>query len=293
MKRAVFIYNPGSGNYASPTKLDHIIQRFQEKNILLQPYRMNFQREDILLELIRDKKYDMLLVSGGDGTVGAVANLMLKQDIHLPMGILPLGTCNDFARCLGIPHDLDEGIDLIMQNKVIEVDAGLINHNDYFLSSCAGGMFVDVSFSTDQDLKRNFGPFAYYLKGISEVANLKWFRARITTNEGVWEEDLILFLILNGKHAAGFNNLIYEADIADGMMDILMVKNCSHIDLAGLFLKALGKEPLEDKNIIKLRTSACRIESKSEIILSVDGEKGMPLPVDVEFKHKVLRVFVK
>lgn len=173
----------------------------------------------------------------------------------------------------------------------MEVDAGLINNNQYFLSTCAGGMFVDVSFSTHHDLKRNFGPLAYYLKAISEVTNIKTFNVKVETDNQCFEEEILLFLILNGQHAAGFRNLIKEADVSDGIMDIVLVKNCSHIDMANLFFNVLGNDYINNRNVVKLKTKSCRISSSREINLSVDGEKGDSLPISVQFINKALKIF--
>ncbi|MDP2930153.1 MAG: lipid kinase, partial [bacterium] len=168
-----------------------------------------------------------------------------------------------------------------------------INEDKYFLSTCAGGIFVDASYRTHSELKKNFGPFAYYLKALTELKSIKPFKLKIKTDTDNIDEKVLLFVILNGKHAAGFPNFSNDADFSDGMMDIVMIKNCLHIDLAGLFLKVLSNSSLKDKNVTTLKTSSCVIEGSSDIALSVDGEKGPNLPINVRFINKALNVFVK
>lgn len=293
MKKAAFIYNPYSGGRKVPLELDYVLGCFQEHDVLMQPYRITSGENERLIDILRNDNYSYVVVSGGDGTLNSMVNLLLKNEIHLPVGVIPSGTCNDFARSLGLPTSLSDCLDVILSGKVIGVDVGLVNEEQYFLSTCAGGSFVGVSFNTHSELKKNFGPFAYYLKGISEVGNVKSFKLKITTDTEVIEGKLILFLILNGGGAGGFTNIAKEADITDGMMDIVLIKNCSHIDLASLFFKVLSNDSLKNKNVIMLRSKTCTIEGRKGVDISIDGEKGSELPLTVRFIHKALEVFVK
>ncbi len=211
--------------------------------------------------------------------------------MDIPLGIIPAGTCNDFARSLNIPNDIKKCLDLIFEGHISQIDAGLINKEKYCLNTCAGGNFVDVSYSTNSDLKKNFGPLAYYLTALGELANLKSVRLKLTTDDEIVEDDFLLFLILNGKHAAGFSNLISDADLSDGFMDILLVKNCPHVEMAGLFFKVLNNDFVNDRNVRWLRTGKCIIEGNGNFNLSVDGEEWKGLPISIEFIHKVLKVF--
>ncbi len=291
MKNALFVYNPVSGGHRIPNELDYILASFQKKGILVQPYRLTGANDDYLTVALKSGIYDFVIASGGDGTINFVANILLHNDIKMPIGVIPTGTCNDFAKCLGI-NSLKESVNIILGGMTLACDVGLINNSLYFLSTFAGGNFVDVSFSTNSELKKNFGPFAYYLKGLSEVANIKSFDLKVTADEHIIEGKFILFLIVNGKQAAGFPNLLNEADFTDGYMDIILVKKCSNINLASIFFKVLSKESVNDKNVIILKAKQCELTSKSPIALTVDGEKSELFPANIEFKQKVLEVFV-
>ncbi len=291
MKNALFVYNPISGGHKVPNELDYILGTFQKKGILVQPYRLIDANNDYLIGALKSGIYDFVIASGGDGTINFVANILLENDIKMPIGVIPSGTCNDFAKCLGI-NSLHESLNIILQGKTIFCDVGHINNSHYFLSTFAGGNFVDVSFSTNSELKKNFGPFAYYLKGLSEVTNIKSFDLKVTADEHIIEGKFILFLIVNGKQAAGFPNLLNDADFTDGYMDIILVKKCSNINLASIFFKVLSKESVNDKNVIILKARKCELTSKSPIALTVDGERSELFPAAIEFKNKVLEVFV-
>ncbi|HEY5584168.1 MAG TPA: YegS/Rv2252/BmrU family lipid kinase [Ruminiclostridium sp.] len=291
MKSALFVYNPVSGGHRVPQELDYIIDSFQNKGILVQPYRLAETNNEYLVTLLKSGIYDFVVASGGDGTINFVANILLENQIKIPIGVIPSGTCNDFAKCLGI-NSLRESIDIILEGKTLDCDVGYINNSCYFLSTFAGGNFVDVSFSTNSELKKNLGPFAYYLQGLSEVANIKSFDLKVVADERIIEGKFILFLIANGNQAAGFPNILTDADFTDGLMDIILVKKCSNISLASIFFKVLSKESTNDKNVIIIKARKCELSSKSPIAVTVDGEKSELFPASIEFKHKLIEVFV-
>ncbi len=292
MKKSLFIYNPLAGKHLISGQLDNIINKFQNKNIFVQFYRFTGTDLNGLIDLLKENDFSSVIISGGDGTLNTIINVMLHHNIHLPIGIIPSGTCNDFARSLGIPKIVNNGLDIILSDKKLDVDIGLINEKRYFLNTCAGGLFANVPANTENELKERLGPFAYYLQALSEMVNISSFPLKIQTEDEIIEEDTLLFLILNGKHGAGFTNVIEQADLSDGMMDILIIKNCSRFDLAPLAFKVLNQGLTDDKCIRKIRTKACTIESKHKLLTNIDGEDGLYLPFSVEFIHKGLEVFV-
>ncbi|HOM01982.1 MAG TPA: YegS/Rv2252/BmrU family lipid kinase [Acetivibrio sp.] len=291
MDKALLVYNPFSGDRGIVQKLDYIIERFQQENILLQPYRIMEGCEKNISSLLTDGSYKFVISSGGDGTLNFICNILMKNNLSMPMGIIPSGTCNDFASILDIPTSVEECVNIILNGRTVDVDVGVVDEKTYFLSSCAGGVFVDVSFSTDGELKKNLGALAYYLKALSEMATMKPFRVTIETEKEVFEDDILLFCILNGKQAGGFHNLM-DAVYDDGLMDIVVIKDCRKIELPAIFYKVISNELQNDKNVVTIRTDRCAIKSSKEIILSIDGEKGPTLPVEVRFINKALKVFV-
>lgn len=292
MKKALLIYNPFSGDRGILHQLDLIFEKAQNNQVTLIPYRIE-ENKDHLLSILQTNNFDFAILSGGDGTLNTTVSFLLKNHYNLPLGILPSGTCNDFARSLNLPGTLVECLDIIFSGHTIAVDIGVINDEMYFLNTCAGGLFVDVSFNTQDELKRNFGPLAYYIKALGEVAHKKSFPLQIETDSEHIEEKALLFCILNGTHGGGFPNLIKDADISDGMMDIIIIKNCAHIGLANLFFRVLSQEEINSKYAQRFTTKQCFINGPSSVQLSVDGEKGPVLPVKVNFIQKALRVFVK
>jgi diacylglycerol kinase family enzyme len=122
---------------------------------------------------------------------------------------------------------------------------------------------------------------------------MKAFNIKLTTDNEVIEEKALLFCVLNGTQGGGFPNLIKDANITDGFMDIILIKKCAHIDLAHLFFRVLNQEAINNKYVLRIKTKQCKIEGNNNVQLSVDGEKGPLLPVKIDFHQKVLKVFVK
>ncbi|MBP5426487.1 MAG: YegS/Rv2252/BmrU family lipid kinase [Clostridiales bacterium] len=292
MRKAILVYNPLSGARFIVNKLGYIFDKFQSIGVLVQPYILEFDKTHELLYTLKNEEYEFIMAAGGDGTINYVANVLMQSGLNIPLGVIPAGTCNDFATCIGVSASFDTNIDVILKGKIKHVDIGLLNKEKYFLNTYAGGAFADISFKTDNELKKNLGAFAYYIKALSEVANIRSFKLTINTDEGEIKEDAILFFITNGKNIGGFTNIVKKASITDGMMDIVVLKECSHIDLIGLFFKVLNGTIDDNPNVKIFRFKKCFISANREIVSTVDGEKGDSLPVVVEFINKGLKVFV-
>jgi diacylglycerol kinase (ATP) len=293
MNKGLFLYNPKSGDQTIKNKLDYLFEVFQELGIFLLPFRLfqNADSNDKLLELIHSDKFSFIGLFGGDGTVNYIVNILIKNKINLPVGIFPCGTCNDFARGLGISNDIEKWCNMIHSGKTTSIDVGCINDHHYFTGNVGGGIFTNVSFNTSNDLKKSLGRIAYYLKALDGIPNIEAFDITLDTENHHIEESIILFLVLNGKNVAGFSNFYKNADMEDGYIDILLLKKAKPIELAGTFMKMLANELENDKHIIHIHTKEAKIQSTKEISITVDGEKGTILPIKVHCVHSAIRLF--
>ena len=100
MKKVKFIYNPNSGDKSIVNKLDLVIDLYQKNNYVVVPFRLTKEYKIGQALKLLDSTYDHILISGGDGTIDSLINSMKKNNIKMPIGILPLGTANDFAKAL-------------------------------------------------------------------------------------------------------------------------------------------------------------------------------------------------
>ncbi|NPV90896.1 MAG: YegS/Rv2252/BmrU family lipid kinase [Firmicutes bacterium] len=293
MKQAILVLNPRSGKSSRPSSsLDWLVRSFFDRGIDVWPVLIEEGVESNLEQTLRQEDFDLVVASGGDGTLNLVANVLLRNGSDLPMGIIPSGTSNDLAACLNLPADLGECLDVIAAGRTTPLDAGLINGQDYFLTTCAGGLFVNASFTASPKFKQYVGPLAYYLKAASEAVSINTFDLRLTTEDGGFEDEAVLFLVSNGRTAAGFRNLISGADFSDGVMDILIVKKCGYPELGSLLYQAFRGQGIGGPRVVTMKASFCMAECSPEVLISVDGEKGGGMPLGIEMVPSALRVLV-
>ena len=295
LRKALLVYNQKSGNSnLILNNFDLITTKLLKKGIILTLYSIS-RDYDRLIEILKNEKYDIVILSGGDGTLSRCLTDMYNENIEFPeIAIFPTGTSNDLAKSLNLGEKIEDWINNILNKKSKFVDFGLINGNKIFLSSYAGGLFTKVSYATDKGLKKTFGKTAYYITGIDELKNIKKFdlKMRIDDNEEI-SEKAILYIILNGKNVGGFDELLQNANVDDGIMDILIVKNIENpLEISKILFDLFNGQLVNNENVRTLQAKKCVIEEVSEEIgVSIDGEEGKNEKVEIEFIRDKLKIF--
>lgn len=281
MKKVKFIYNPKSGKKELLEKFDEIFEIYQKKGFTLCLNRID-DNVDLNEFFIDDfESYDHLLIAGGDGTVNNVVNAMKRNNIDLPIGILPVGTANDFAMNLGMSKNILECCEQILNSEIKEVDLGLANDR-YFVNILSTGIFTDISHKVDPTLKKNLGKFAYYLRGIRDAYNIKPLEIDVVSKGNESFENKYLMFVFNGR-TAGRIPLAYKAEIDDGMFDVITIKAKGIIKGINILFKIFNGTYLEDEEVIEYyKTDELFIHSDEDIIIDVDGEKGPNCPLEIK-----------
>lgn len=280
MKKVKFIYNPYSGENTIISKLDSVIRIHQKYYIDVVPFRIgrDFDLKVAFDDIEEDYKY--ILVAGGDGTVDNVVNAMKQMNVDLPIGILPTGTANDFAKFIGMSADVEKACEQILNSEVREVDIGKINEK-YFINVASTGLFTDISQKTDDNLKNTIGKLAYYVKGIEQIPNFRKLKVKVKSNHDNFDGDMYLMLVFNGA-TAGNLEFAYKSSINDGLLDVIIIKAGIIKDIIPLFVKMIKKEHLEyGKGIVYFRTDRLSVECHEEIVTDIDGEKGPDFPLEI------------
>lgn len=293
IKKVLLFYNPNSGNGLFKNNLDYIIERFQEKGLVVVPVRaaqgMTINK---VLEYIDESEYRQIIAAGGDGTINICVNAMIRHNINLPLAIFPAGTANDFAYYFEIPNDIDRMIDIALGNSFTNADVGKVN-NRHFVNVAAMGALIDVSQKTDPNLKNSIGVLAYYLKAVSELPNLRSHKVKLITPEKTYEETMYFMVVMNGQSAGGFKKLAIESEINDGMLDVILFRKMPILEFGPLLFDVIRGNHSENDNVLTFRTNQLRIESEDEISTDIDGEKGEKLPLEFSLLHKRLRIFTE
>jgi YegS/Rv2252/BmrU family lipid kinase len=280
LKKVRFIYHPYSGENSIISELDSVIRLHQEVNLTIVPYRIQKGRSLSEALDIVDNTYEYVLVAGGDGTVDSVVNAMKERNIDIPIGILPVGTANDFGKFISMPSDIQEACKQILDSKPVPVDVGKIN-NKYFVNVASTGLFTDVSQKTDVNLKNTIGKLAYYLKGLEELPNFRNLKIKLSSRECMYNGNMYLMLVFNGKTAGNFN-LATQAEVVDGKLDVIIFKAVPIIELIPLFIKVLKGEHLDSDKVVYFKTDDLYIESDEDIVTDIDGEKGPDFPLRIQ-----------
>ena len=288
MKKVRFIYNPYSGENLIMNELDNVIKLHQEVGMVILPYRIQRGRNlGEALDIV-DNTYSYVLIAGGDETVDSVVNAMKERNIKIPIGILPVGTANDFGNFIGMPSDIEKACKQILNSTSQNIDIGKIN-NKYFINVASTGLFTDVSQKTDVNLKNTIGKLAYYLKGLEELPNFRKLKIKLTSKECNYDGEMYLMLVFNGKTAGSFS-LATKADVRDGKLDVIIFKAIPVIELLPLFIKLLKGEHLDSDKVVYFKSDNIYIESDENIVTDIDGEKGPDFPLNIKCVNKEVEI---
>lgn len=288
MKKARLIYNPNSGDKSFRHKIDMVIDKLQRGGYEVTPFRTT-SVEDIYRGVKTARDYDIIIISGGDGSVNHTVNAMIQQDIKLPLGILPSGTANDFAGHLKITKNIGDACKIIANGNTTELCLGKINDR-YFVNVAAGGLLTDISQKIDINMKNTLGKMAYYIKGLEKIPEFKPINITVKNKGNIIKEKLFLFVILNGSMAGGFT-LAPDSTADDGMLNFIGIKTCNILDMINLFIKMLLGEHLESNNILYVKGSEFEVECDEKIETDIDGERGPEFPLSIRLSTKKIKVF--
>lgn len=243
----------------------------------------------------------LVVAAGGDGTVHEVANGLMtvgEEAQDRPMlGILPLGTGNDLARTLGL--SLDEGIGLIDSFPDAEhCPLDLICVSDpggsrYAVNVCAGGFTGQMNEIMTEEMKGTWGPLAYLLGAAKVLPDLSTYHTTITWEDGEPERvDAFNIVVANGRTAGGGHPVAPRANPTDGLLDVVVVRTGSALDIARLATRVFAGDYLSDDQILYRRVQQVRVESKPGMWFNVDGELHTQEPVSFTVVPGALRVLV-
>ena len=249
-----------------------------------------------LPETVRDvlddgSEYRVLILGGGDGSVSSVVDFLAHREVIL--GLLPLGTANDFARTLEIPVDIDEACRTIAGGKVVDVDLGLARDN-YYVNVASTGLSVNVTQALSPRLKRRIGAIAYPVAAIRAFFQHEPFSARLTFPGGeVVEYGRLLHLAIgNGRFYGGGLVVAPGAGIDDRRLDVLAIELGRPRTLLGVARYVKSGDFIRMEGVHHHRTKRVRLETEPPLPINIDGEIVTSTPQDFAVVHNALKVIV-
>lgn len=291
-KKVLVLINPNSGKKNSKESVLDALNVFSANNYQMEIY-LSQKPMDVTHYIEENgKRFDMVAVFGGDGTLNEATNGLMKLNHKPVISYFPTGTMNDFGTNFGLTNDMRQCANIACVGHIESFDVGKMNSR-YFNYVAGFGAFCNVSYETKQELKKQIGNLAYIIKAIHEIPNLHPYHVKMNLDGKVFEKDLMFGLIINGNRVAGFE-MVEQADntFKDGLFDIILVEHTPNLlELYNYPLGVLHPE-LNMKYVERYQAKSIIIESQEKLAWTLDGEEGEEtLVARVENIYQALQIY--
>ena len=292
-QRMLFIYNPRAGKAQIRSNLLDIIDIFVKAGYEVTAYPTQAAGDAVKAVKERRAGYDIVVCSGGDGTLDEVVSGMMQCDEKLPIGYVPAGSTNDFANSLKIPKSMIKAADVVVNGTDFACDIGTLN-NQNFIYVAAFGIFTDVSYETKQDVKNVLGHAAYLLEGVRRLPMVRSYALKISYDDQVIEGDFLYGMVTNSFSVGGFRGITgKDVLLDDGLFEVTMIRKPTNpLDLNNIIMALVDKR-VKSEYIYTFKTPSLSVESEEVVPWTVDGEfGGEHIKAVIENKQRVLTIRV-
>ena len=274
-KKLLFVYNAHAGKGQIKNKISDIVDIFVKKDYEVTIYPTQYYLDGYRKIRGVGEKYDLIVCSGGDGTLNETVSGIMNLKSKIPIGYIPAGTTNDFSTSLGIPKQPLKAAEVAVGDHIFSSDIGTLN-GKYFVYVAAFGLFTDVSYQTNQDLKNVLGHSAYLLEGVKRLYNITSYAIKVRCEGVELSGDYLYGMVTNSISVGGFKNLTgKDVKLDDGLYEVTLIKRPQNpLQVNELIGSVLSGDLKNSSNIDNFKTSRLTITSEEEIPWTVDGEYG-------------------
>ncbi len=273
-KKVLFVYNPKAGKARIKNRLADVLEIFAdaEYEITVFPTRKHGDARQAMAD--RRPDYDLVVCSGGDGTLDEVVTGMMQSGFRTPIGYIPAGSTNDFGGSLALPKNMVRAAQVIVGGRDFPCDIGSFNR-DIFVYIAAFGIFTDVSYETGQDVKNMLGYMAYVLEGVKRLSSIRSFPMKVTYEDKTIQDDFIFGMVTNSVSVGGFKNITGKnVKLDDGLFEVTLIRKPKNpIELNNIVLSLLNRD-IDSNAMYCFRTKGLLLESKEPVSWTLDGENG-------------------
>lgn len=293
-KRMLFIYNPRAGKAKIRSNLLDIIDIFTKAGFEVTAYPTQAKGDGICA--VKQRRlgfYDLIVCSGGDGTLDEVVSGMMQCEKRIPIGYVPAGSTNDFANSLLIPRNMIAAANAITQGHAFGCDVGTFN-NDFFVYIAAFGIFTDVSYETKQDVKNVLGHMAYILEGMRRLSSIKSYKMKVESEELTVEGEFLFGMVTNSTSVGGFKGMTGKyVQLDDGEFEVTLIKEPANAAELNAIMVALMNRDINADCIYGFKSRALKITSQEEVAWALDGEfGGKHREVEITNNRQALQIIV-
>ncbi len=283
MKKALFILNPHSGKGQIRNHLLEIVDILVKDGYEVTVYPTQEQGDASRAMRERKKSYELIVCSGGDGTLDEIVTGMMQSGFKTTIGYIPAGSTNDFANSLRIPSTMKKAAETVVNGTVFSCDVGRFN-DDVFVYIAAFGLFTEVSYGTRQEMKNMLGHMAYLLEGVKHLQNIKSYHLKVTSvsengETTVIEDNFVYGMVTNSYSVGGFKSIagnVFKGKIAldDGLFEVTLIRTPRNPMELNSILAALAIQNIDTQYMYSFKSGRLVIESEEEIAWTLDGEFG-------------------
>ncbi len=273
MKQMLLLLNPIAGTRKACRYLPEIISIFNRANYDVSVYITNEQGDATEAVKKLGAGQDLIVCSGGDGTLNETVNGLLKTGLDIPIGYIPAGSTNDFADSLSLSTQVMDAAMQIVKGTPHYYDVGRVNDR-YFVYVASFGVFTKTSYKTPQYLKNALGHLAYVLQGIQELTALHPEHILIQMEGQDLEGDYLFGAVCNSTSLGGILTLDSKVvDLSDGLLELLLIPAPKNLQELSDCIVALQKQDYTSHAIYFTSTSRLKITSSTKMQWALDGEK--------------------
>lgn len=284
MKKLLFVFNPFSGKALIKNHLYEIVDIMTKAGyeVTIYPTQCaNDAREKMEKEAAG---YDLVVCSGGDGTLDETVTGLMNCGKRIPLGYIPAGSTNDFATSLGIPKEMTQAAHVAVNGTSFPCDVGYFN-GDYFVYVAAFGLFTEVSYKTSQEWKNVLGHAAYILEGIKSLHEIPAFRMQVEVEGCCIQDEFIYGMITNSTSVGGFKGMTgSDVELDDGVFEVTLIKKPKNPRELNEIIASLANLTDDTDMIYSFKTAHVKFTAKKEIPWTLDGEYGGD-HIEVEIKN--------
>ena len=270
----LFIMNPKAGRTTLKNSLVDVLEVFCNNDYDVRTYLTKSADDAERVVAEEGVGYDVIVCAGGDGTLGNTVAGFMKSGLKVPLGYIPCGSTNDFARSMEIPMTAVEAAEMVVGAEPFSVDIGSLN-DKYFVYVAAFGVFSDTSYATPQNMKNIFGHAAYVLQGIKSIANIPSYKMKITIDGETQEGEFIFGMVSNSISVGGFKSITRKGvEFDDGLFEGVLIRTIKTPADLERVVRALLTGDISEKSMVSFRASNVLFEAEDPVAWTCDGEFG-------------------
>jgi YegS/Rv2252/BmrU family lipid kinase len=292
-KKMLLVFNPKAGTQKFKNSLFSAVDTLTAAGFLVTVYPTQAPGGTGRAVAEHAGSYDVVVCSGGDGTIREAADALLRHENRPALGIIPSGSTNDFAASLGIPRDIPGAVGAIIDGAEKALDIGRFG-DKHFAYVAAFGLFTEAAYTTSQNSKNALGQLAYLLEGVKQLGTVKSVRCTVTPDGERIEDEFVLGLVTNSRSVGGVKlpkTLDVQTD--DGLFEAILMRKPEGLKDLPKITAALNDQEIDERLFVVRKAKTVTFVSEEPVAWTLDGDYGgKHRDVTIENLRRAVRVIL-